>query len=62
LQFGVDLTYQQKKIIVFESTKKHRLTASNVLVPFGKYTHHDINDNAYVTFESSLTGFDWRFE
>ena len=62
LQFGLDLTYQQKKIIVFESTKKHRLTASNVSVPFDKYTHHDINDNAYVTIESSLTGFDWRFE
>ena len=59
LQFELELTYEQKKIIVFESTKKHKLTASNISAPSGKYTHYDINDDAYVTIEPTITGIHW---
>ena len=57
--YDVQLTYEQKKIIVFESTKKHTITASNISVPWEKYTLHNINDNAFVVVEAYLTGVHW---
>ena len=60
-KYAIDLTYDQKKIIVFESTQKYKVTASNISAPFGEYTSYKINDNDYVIIEPTLTGIHWDF-